>query len=352
MNLVHPGLGGIAADERYVLLGDRDLTGFQDQFRCLDARTGESLWELKYLAAGKLDYGPSPRTTPWMDGERAVLLGAFGDLHCVRLKDGGLLWKRNLRADFGTTAELPWGYCGSPLVVDGKVIVQPGGKDASLVALELATGKVAWQAPGGAPSYGSLIAGEFAGRRQIVGHDATTLGGWDLQTGKRLWTLKPAFEGDFNVPTPVAIGDKLLVVTENNGARLYRFQPSGEIDSTPVMENRRLTPDMSSPVVVGERIFCVHRLLVCLDLSAELNEVYRQRDPALADYGAIIADDQRLLIIGKGELLLVDASSEQFRLISRMAIFEQKLPIFSHPALVGDRLYIRGENSLMALDLR
>jgi hypothetical protein len=73
---------------------------------------------------------------------------------------------------------------------------------------------------------------------------------------------------------------------------------------------------MSSPVVVGDRVFCVNRFLYCLDLTKNLAECYRQRDPALSDYGAIIADDNRLLIVGKGELLLLDSHSDQFRLVS------------------------------------
>lgn len=344
VNLPSAGLGGIAADGELVVMGDRDLTGFQDAFRCYDADTGSLLWKVEYLAIGKLDYGPSPRATPWIEGDRALLLGAFGDLHCVALEDGSTIWKRNLRSDFKAKAEMPWGYCGSPLVVDGKVIVQAGGPEASLVALNLSDGSVAWKSPGDAPSYGSLIAGEFGGVRQIVGHDVSTLGGWDVRTGTRLWTLKPPVEGDFNVPTPVAVGSNLLVVTEGNGARLYRFASDGTIDPEPVARNRKLALDMSSPVVTAGKVFAVNRFLFCLDAD-DLSEIYRQRDPALGDYAAIIADDERLLIVGKGELLLADARSEEFSLHSRMR-FDEPIETFSHPALVDDRLYLRGESAL------
>lgn len=344
VTLPNSGLGGIAANDRYVLMGDRDFTGFQDSFRCYDAIDGSLIWKVDYLAIGKLDYGPSPRATPWIEGDKALLLGAFGDLHCVALDTGKVLWKRNLRSDFRATAEMPWGYCGSPLVADGKVIVQAGGPDASLLALDLANGQVVWKTPGGAPSYGSLIVGEFGGRRQIVGHDVSTLGGWDVITGERLWTLDPPVDGDFNVPTPVAIGPNLLIATEGNGVRLYRFDSEGVIDPAPIAKNSKLALDMSSPVVTAGSVYCVNRFLFCLD-AANLKERYRQREEALGDYGAVVADDERLLIVGKGELLLAEAASDEFRLISRMR-FDDPIESFSHPALVGDRLYLRGESAL------
>ncbi|TWT34532.1 outer membrane biogenesis protein BamB [Blastopirellula retiformator] len=345
------GLGGLAANDKYVLVSHRDFDDFQDVFQCRDAATGKSLWTLEYLAIDSLDYGQSSRATPTIVSDAAILLGAMGDLHCVNLADGAIRWKTNLRSQFSVTAELPWGYCGSPLVVGDKVIAQAGGAEASLVAFYLSDGKLAWKSAGSAPSYGSLIVAELGGKRQIVGHDVDSLGGWDVETGKRLWTYKPPLAGDFNVPTPLVIDDKLLIVTENNGARLFAFQDDGTIDPTPVMENQKLTPDMSSPVVVGDKVFCVDKFLYCLDLKNDLDEMYRQRDPALGDYGAIIADQDRLLVIGNGDLLLVDAKADKFTLLSRQKFSEEKMEIFSHPALVGDRLFLRDEATIYCWSL-
>jgi outer membrane protein assembly factor BamB len=343
-------LGGIAANERYVLFGDRDFDDFRDAWKCCSAETGELLWTHHTLAIGNLDYGNTPRATPLIDGERAFLLGAFGHLLCVRLTDGETLWSRDLRGEFGLDQELPWGYCGSPLLVDGRLIVAPGGPDASLVALAPDSGEVLWKTAGNPPSYGSLIVGEFGGTRQLVGHDATTLGGWDVETGQRLWTLTPESPGDFNVPTPLNIDGKLLVTSESNGTRLYRFRDDGTIDPQPVASQRRLAPDMSTPIAIGSTVFCVHRTLVGLDLNDALREVCRQRDPALGDYASVIADSRRLLVLGKGELLLLDTAPTP-RISSRMRLFPEQTVIFSHPALVGTRLYARGENRLICLEL-
>lgn len=349
--LASSGLGGIAANEKYVVFGDRDFDNLQDAWTCLSAETGDLLWTHQTLAIGQLDYGNSPRATPVLYKGRAYVLGAFGHLNCLKLRDGTPVWSRNLRDDFGLKKELPWGFCGSPLIADGKLIVQAGGPQASLVALDPESGEVVWKTPGNPPSYGSLIVGTFGGVRQVVGHDDKSLGGWDVKTGKRLWSLSPEFEGDFNVPTPIDLGGKLLITSEGNGTRLYQFQKDGTIDPEPVAKNKRLSPDMSTPVVVGDRLFCVHRTLVGLDLKEGLKQFWQIRDRALGDYAATIVTNNRMLIVGKGELLLVDVVSEMPEIVSRLRVFPGKTEILSHPALVGNRLYLRGTKRLVCVKL-
>lgn len=206
--LTHQGLGGIAATEDLVVFGDRDIDDTHDVWRCLDSFTGAELWQVKILAGANLDYGNSPRTTPLIHEDKVYLLGALGDLLCVDFVSGEIHWQCNLRDRFGATSELTWGYCGSPLLVDNLLIVAPGAKDASIVALDESSGDVVWKTPGSGPSYGSLIVGTFGGKKQIVGHDAISLGGWDVSSGKRLWSVVPDVPGDFNVPTPLSFDGK------------------------------------------------------------------------------------------------------------------------------------------------
>lgn len=350
MQLPHSGLGGIAATESVVVFGDRDVEDFHDVFRCLDTQTGETRWEIKRLAIGALDYGNSPRATPLIDGERVYVLGAFGRLLCIQLSDGKVLWETDLLERFKPSADLPWGYCGSPLLVDGKIIVSPGAADASLVAFDADSGLVRWRTKGDAPGYGSLTVGTLGGRRQIVGHDANSLGGWDIESGDRLWSVKPRSDGDFNVPTPIFHNGKLFVVTENNGARLFEFDQNGRVDPLPVATNLRLRPDMSTPVIVGNYAYCVNQFLYCLNVDNDLQEEWRVRDKSFGDYAAMFSTDERILIVANGELVLIAADGKK-SILSRQRVFPENLPIYSHPAIVGNRMYIRGESSIRCIQL-
>jgi len=353
-DLARSGLGGIAATDRYVIFGDRDTLDFCDVFHCLNAADGTPVWTVEYPAVGELDYGNSPRATPLVHGDFVYLLGAFGDLHCVRLQTGETVWARNLRLDFHASDKMVWGMCSSPLLVEGKLIVNPGTPQASLAALDPETGEVIWKTPGELAGFGSLIAANLGGVLQIVGHDRRSLGGWDVQTGRRLWTIVPPIEGDFNVPTPVIIGDRLLVTTENNGTRLYAFEHGGKVIAEPVARSEELAPDMSTPVVVGQRVFCVWGDLFCLDLAEELKTRWTGSDEAFGIYGAVLACEQRILVIGRGgQLVLADASGDRFQVLSKLSVFgDAREEFYSHPALVGNRLFIRGARSIVCLDLQ
>jgi len=340
-----PGLGGICATGRFVFVADRDFDDFHDVYRCLDAETGDQIWEVQQLAVGTLDYGNSPRTTPLLFNHHVIFFGAFGDLTSVEIKTGNAAWHLNVKAQFSPKTELPWGYCGSPLLVNGKLILNPGAADASIVAIDPSDGSVLWKSPGLASSYGSLIAGTFGERTQIVGHDAKTIGGWDIESGNRLWTITPPFGGEFNVPTPININGDLLVSTEQNGTRRYEFDSSGIANPTPISQNKRLHPDMSSPVLVGKHLYCVNQFLYCLDASDGLKELWRIRDPALSDYGSLIASEDHLMVIGDGEILILKTDGSK-GILSRQRLFENSDRIYSHPAMVGNRLFIRGETHL------
>ena len=345
------GLSGIVATSRQVIVADRDPLDQDDVFRCLDAHTGTEIWKLQYPALGDMDYGNSPRATPVIHDGKVYLLGAFGDLHCLKLAGGEVVWKKNLVQEFGAKLVV-WGMCASPLVVDGKLIVNPGAKDASLVALDGRSGKVVWRSPGMAAAYSSFIVGRFGGLRQIVGYDQVSLGGWEVATGKRLWSLVPPEQGDFNVPTPINVDGKLLVTTENNGTRLYQFDRQGKILPEPVAENFDLAPDSSTPVVVDGKVFGCWGELYCLDLSSGLKALWTAEDEAFEDYVTIIGNRERLLITSaRGELLLVGTGGDRYELISRLRVFGEDSEVLSHPALVGRRLYIRDGSAVCCVAL-
>ena len=77
-----------------------------------------------------------------------------------------------------------------------------------------------WKSPGDPPGYGSFVLAKLGGVSQIVGYDAISAGGWNPDTGERIWKLLPDVEGDYTVPTPVVVSGRLLLTTENNGTRL------------------------------------------------------------------------------------------------------------------------------------
>lgn len=339
------GMAGIAATRQHVVVADKNISETEDIFRCLESETGHQLWELRYPASGKMDFSNSPRSTPVINEGLVYLQGALGHLHCVELATGEIRWKRNLAADFNSRVP-QWGFSPTPLLVDNVLIVAPGSGDASLAALDVKTGKTVWTSAGKPAAYASFIRCEFGGVQQIIGYDSFSLGGWDPLTGTRLWELVPPNKGDFNVPTPIDLGGKLLVATENNGTRIYGFSDSGRIIPEPEAKNRDLAPDTATPIVAGDLLIGSGYGLVCLDLQDGLKTLWEHDDSPFDDYNVLIAGRDRVLAVThNGEAHLLRPSRKGLDIVSSMKLFgdlpEGDRETWSHAALVGNRLYVR-----------
>ncbi len=352
------GVGGLAVASGLVIAGCRNTTDRLDVFVALDAETGDKRWLVSYPAEGKLDYGNSPRSTPVIAGDRVYLFSAFGDLHCLALETGARIWERRLAKDY-QTPRLEWGLTVTPLVVDGLVIAQPGGRNGCLVALDAETGEDVWKTAGGKPGHAALILAEAGGRRQAIGYDAKTLGGWDVRTGERLWSVTPPLDGDFQVPTPIFIDSaggppRLFVTTENNGSRLYAFRADGTVNPQPISAFSRLAPDSHTPVILGDRVYGIHNGVYCLKLSDGLAPAWRLRDRAFVKYGSLIgsAASKRLLAMTLDcRLILLEDRGESVAELGRLMLRDDGTEMLSHPALVGTRLYVRLGEVIACLEL-
>lgn len=345
------GLGGIAVANGYVVTGSRDALDRNDVFQCFNAEDGTLAWQHIYPVSGKLDYGNSPRATPLIHEDCVYTLGAFGHLCCLELESGILLWQRNIALDF-QAPKMIWGHSGSPLIAGGHLIVQPGGKKGSLVALDLETGEDVWVTEGIDASYSSFVAMKIGTHEQVIGYDSKSLGGWDAKTGKRVWSLVPPEPGDFNVPTPVVLGERLLVSSENNGTRIYHFNSDGTLHSEPDAQNDDLQPDSHTPVESQGRIYGIWNDLYELDPAAGLRTRNFLKDDAFTGYGCLIASHNRLLALTiEGELLLMSSEGEAPKVLSRLPLTEESVQVMSHPALAGKSIYVRIGNVLSRLDL-
>ena len=346
------GVGGIAVADGLVIVGGRDAQDAADLWLAFDAETGEERWRILYPAPGELDYGNSPRATPLVAEGIAYLMGALGHLHAVDAATGLVLWQQNL-AELFATPRLEWGLTGSPLLVDGKLIVQPGGRGACLAALDPANGKVLWKSSGEKPGHASFIVANFGDKPQLVGYDAVSLGGWDPASGERLWTVKPRLAGDFNVPTPILLdGQRLFVCTENNGARIYSLDSQGLPSPQPSASYAGLNPDSHTPVASDGRIYGVADGLHCLDANHGLRELWVSEDEAFFGYVSLIASGRRLLAYTEAaELVLLEDEGDSAQVLSRLKLASDVDGVLSHPALVGSKLYVRLGARLACFDL-
>lgn len=123
----------------------------------LSEQDGKELWVTRLGPAvqQQVPQGKEgPSCTPAVDGEMLYVEGMGGDVACLQVKDGKIVWQHSLTRDSGGRVPM-WSYRESPLVDGNKVIVTPGAQDAMLVALDKLTGKTVWKSQMPADSGGS-----------------------------------------------------------------------------------------------------------------------------------------------------------------------------------------------------
>lgn len=153
----------------------------------------------------QLDGSPAA-SSPVTDGRRVVsYFGSFG-LVCHDL-EGNELWRHPLpRAQSGGK----YGTGTSPIIVGNRVIVNRDQyQDSSLLALDLATGRKAWESvrTEAAGSFGTPAHWRNDGVDEVVLAGSAQLKGYDLMTGSERWVI-PGVTGTV-CTTPVS-GEGLL----------------------------------------------------------------------------------------------------------------------------------------------
>jgi hypothetical protein len=280
-----------------------------------------------------------------------VTLGAFGDLQCLELESGDVVWKKHLVNDL--EGQLPeWGYAASPIVIDGKLIVQPGGEKSSIVAIDLVSGELVWRSPGRQAAYASLVVFQQGDTRQVMGFDYRSLSAWNIVDGTRVWEVQPPIKNDFNVPSPVLVTDGVVLTSENNATRMHRFDASGNLEKTPIAEFPDLAGDSHTPIRLGKFIVGVDRGLHVLDLEDALRPIANHADPALQGYCSLIGSSDRVLVTCENGLLLLFRIRDHGVIeLGRLDVGGESSQILSYPAMSGHRLYVRVSDSVQAWDL-
>lgn len=367
------GLGGMAVTDRWVLATDRVEETRCDLLKMFDVLSGELRFSGELVApiglptSKNLDYGNSIRTTPVVSDDTVFLLDAFGALYCWQIPDTDVFPASDLIQGSSTALLVDdfelvtWGIASTPLLTENtdglqRLIVNSCSASHTLLALEPETMTLQWSGTGRGTGYASCIIGKFGGRRQIVGYDSVSLGGWDPETGQRIWTVEPEVEGDFNVPTPVSIDNhRLLVVTESNGMRVYEFDRQGVLARRPEAVNEDVINDTVTPVVVAGRAYCTSDgALYQLDVNNGLQATWEMVDKTFDDHVSLIADpDNKRLLVATyhGELLLFDIAGEKPQLVSRQYAFspDEREEMYAHPSYAANRLYLRGLRSLKCI---
>jgi outer membrane protein assembly factor BamB len=352
----------------------------------LSETDGKELWAMRLgpaSAQGMPQGKEGAGCTPTVDGERLYVLGLGGDLACLQVQDGKVLWQLSLTRDLGGSIPT-WRYNESPLVDGDKVICTPGGQDATMVALDKLTGKTIWKSqvpespsggtagPGGGrggrggsgAAYASAIAIDFDGQRQYVQLAAKALVGIAASDGKFLWRYDPpANRMGINCSTPLyqdGLAFAASAYGAGGGAVKLGKDADGGVKATEVYFSKKMQNHHGGMIVVDGCLYGANGgneggSLVCLDFQTG-NVLWDGRENAAgrAPKGSLTLADGRLYYRSEdGAMLLLELNPKQYVERGR---FDQpdrsKQPAWAHPVVANGKLYLRDQDVLFCYDIK
>ncbi len=342
---IGPGWSSFAV--RGDLIYTQEQRGNDEVVSCYNLTTGKPVWRHADVARfWESNGGAGPRATPTLSNGRVYTFGATGILNVLDAGNGAVIWSRNAATDAGI--KVPgWGFAGSPLVVEDKVIVAAAGK---LAAYDLATGEPRWFGPNGKGGYSSPHLLTIDGITQILllsGTGATSIA---LADGTQLWNFPMPDGGLIVQPAVTAEGD--LLIGEGDGKSMHRIAVSHSPTGWAVEERWNsvgLKPYFNDFVVQNGHAFGFDgSILACIDLK----DGKRKWKGGRYGHGQMmLLSDQNLLIVlsEEGELALVSATPDKFTELGKIPAIEGKT--WNHPVLAGDVLLARNGQEMVAFRL-
>ncbi len=339
------------SDGRIYTLG---LRGEREFIVALDAATGKEVWATPHGSkAFRNDRGDGPRGTPTVEGERLYALGGSGDLSCLDTRAGRIVWTQNVLQKFGGS-NITWGISESPLVVGDKVLVNAGGQNASIVALNKKDGTLIWKSQSDGAGYSSGIAIEAGGTPQVVFFTARRALGLALSDGRLLWDYPRAANGVANAATPIARANRVFISSDyGTGGGLVEIKAAAGdkgVTAQEVYFTREMRNHHSSSILVGDYLYGFSSgILTAMRFDTGQGA---WRDRSVGKGSLVYADGNLYCLSENGTVGLVEATPAAYREKGRFSIPQESLPTWTHPVIAGGRLYLRDQDIIYAYDVR
>lgn len=362
-----PGKGGstpiVWEDRIFITSGVGEKSEGEDGVLCFDL-TGRLLWQVKL---GKQSPGRHPRgsgSCPSVitDGERLFVFFKSSTLAALDF-EGNILWKTNLEESYGKISYF-WDIGTSPVLADGNVVIAVMHEGKSyLLALEQATGNVAWKVDRNYPcevetaqSYTTPIVTKEGSRTKIIVWGADHLTEHDAATGETIWVC-----GGFNpdnrpnwrtIASPI-IYMNIAMVPYGRGRFLRGVKIGGSGDITEeafLWEKSRIGTDVATPVASDGKVYIVsfNGYIWCLDIKSgeELWQTQLPGGNGMFYSSPTLAGNKLYICSEEGAFYVCEVTQAGMQILNQTK-FEDYF--VATPVLVNNNILLRGEKNLYCI---
>ena len=325
--------------ERVYTMGNHEISenNFIDRVVCLDAQTGDIVWQFEYKMKELED--PGPFSTPVIDGGFLYTLSRGGHLYCFDAGDGTVVWMKNLIEQGLVHEKAP--FACSPLIVDGLLILNI---NRSGLALNKRTGEKVWTSELDQDGFSTAVLFSNRGKNCITSQTNDETYALDPENGEVLWIVPEGY-----IPDPVFDEGRMLLFGYK-GCSLYDIQkiPPERIWNDPGIKAQFQSYVKKEGFVYG---FAEQggMKLICFDLHTGTVK-WSQK---VSGGSLILAGDMLIVIDKEGVLRFVEASPEEFNELASAAVmnmaetdtkgrgYRRVCGCWTNPVLCNGKIYVR-----------
>ncbi len=318
---------------------------------CLDRDSGRTLWQRSVLTApleGKHHLNSYASSTPATDGHSVYVSFLDRDEMVVAALDfdGQLQWL--VRPGKFSSKH---GYCSCPVLFEDLVIVNGDHDgDAYIVALRKTTGQTVWKIPreNKTRSYVTPIIRDIDGRTQMILSGSKCVASYDPRTGRRHWILDGPTE-QF-VASPVYNGELLFLTAGYPEYHMLAIRPDGQGNITGtdkiVWRTREGAAYVPSPIAVGDYFLVVSDRGIASCFAARSGQrLWMQRMGPHFSASPVTAGGLVYFLADDGTTTVV-RPGPQYDVVARNELGEY---CYASPAISGGRIFLRGEHHLYCI---
>lgn len=313
---------------------------------CYELETGDAVWVHTEDVRFEESMGDDgPRSTPTVVGGKVFSYGATGILNCLDARTGKVIWGKDILAEAGQSVP-QWAKSCSPLVVDGRVVVNLGSEaEENLAAYDAESGELIWRSGNYPSSYASPVVATLAGKRQIVAMQQKSVDGYDIESGKILWSF-PIGNRQGNCASPLVLGDT-VITSSGYGYGTHRIEIKNvdeQFTAEEMWHSRKLKAKFADMVIHDEYLYGLNEgRLVCLAL-ADGSLKWRGTN---FGHGQLLGVGDHMIVQGeKGEVSVVRMTPEGEEIEIEFEALEHRT--WNHPVLVGRLLLVRNDREAIA----
>jgi outer membrane protein assembly factor BamB len=320
---------------------------------CLHRENGRELWRVNVPADLpeqdniRENHGYATNSPVVDDQHVYVFLGKTGVMALTH--DGKEVWRTKVGSNLSG-----WGSAASPVLYNGKVIINASVESESLVALDGKTGKELWRTGGIKESWNTPVVATLKnGSTEIILAMFRKVLGVDPENGKILWECDTKINW-YMCPGMLFHDDVVYAIGGRSGGGLaVRAGGRGDVTGSQLLWRLEKGTNVPTPLYHAGYLYFIHEnLAIAYCINATTGEiVYEERiQPSPGQiYSSPILTDGRIYYLSRSGECVILPAEPRFEILARNRLPRSAGVYNASPTIMGDQLLIRADKMLFCI---